>query len=92
GNIINSVNFPACSLERTSTYRLLIANRNIPNMVGQISTILAREDINIVEMLNKSRDEIAYNIIDISSHASKAIIQAMAKTKGVVTVRLLSHE
>ena len=92
GNIINSVNFPTCSLERTSSYRLLIANRNIPNMVGQISTILAREDINIVEMLNKSRDEIAYNIIDISSHASKAIIQAMAKTKGVVTVRLLLHE
>ena len=65
GNIKNSVNFPNCNLERCGNQRICVAHDNIPNMIGQISTILAKNNINIKEMINKSRDKIAYTIIDI---------------------------
>jgi mannitol-1-phosphate 5-dehydrogenase len=65
GNIENSVNYPDCQLNRASDYRITLANRNIPNMVGQISTDLAEEDINILNMLNRSDGNYAYTIIDV---------------------------
>jgi D-3-phosphoglycerate dehydrogenase len=92
GNIKNSVNYPDCQLEQSSPFRLAIMNKNIPNMVGQISTILARSNINIVEMLNKSKGDYAYNIIDASDPIPDEAIKAMYKIEGVVKVRAIALE
>jgi len=87
GNIVNSVNFPSCHMEYSGGYRMLIANRNIPNMVGQISTTLADNGKNIQDMVNKHRDGIAYNIIDISGKADEDLIQKLRDIEGIVMVR-----
>ncbi|OQY32702.1 MAG: 3-phosphoglycerate dehydrogenase [Spirochaetaceae bacterium 4572_59] len=87
GNITNAVNFPSCYMEYSGGYRILIANKNIPNMVGQISTMLADNGKNIQDMVNKHRDGIAYNIIDISDKADKDLIQKLNDIEGVVMVR-----
>ncbi len=92
GNILNSVNFPAASMERNGGARILIGNQNIPNMVSQISSVLASEGINIDNMLNKKRDNIAYNIIDIAN----TTIDETVKTKlqaiqGVFMVRIIQE-
>ncbi len=89
GNIKNSVNYPDCKLEPSSNFRLVIMNKNIPNMVGQISTILANANMNIVEMLNKSKGDYAYNIIDISSEPDEKIMKAIYSIEGIVKVRVL---
>lgn len=89
GNINNSVNFPACELCRASEYRITLANRNIPNMVGQISTLLAKEDINILNMLNRSKGEYAYTIIDVDREISHDTIEKLKNIKGVLNVRTL---
>ncbi|MFC1599258.1 phosphoglycerate dehydrogenase [Candidatus Omnitrophota bacterium] len=90
GNIKNSVNFPDCQLEQNSDFRLLVMNENVPNMVGQISTILAKADINIVEMLNKSKGDYAYNIIDTSTPLTEEGLGAIGSIDGVVKVRSLT--
>ena len=87
GNIKNSVNFPECDLPFTSGYRIVIANRNIPNMVGQITTMLAQEGINIADMINKHKGEIAYNIINLDSPVAREKLDSVAKIEGVVMVR-----
>jgi len=90
GKIKNSVNYPNCKLEQSSDFRLVVMNKNIPNMVGQISSILANADINIAEMLNKSKGDYAYNMIDVSSEPTEKIIKALYGIKGVVKVRVLN--
>ena len=92
GNIKNSVNYPDCKLELNSNFRLVVMNKNIPNMLGQISTILANSNINIVEMLNKSKGDYACNIIDMSNQPSKETIEAICNIEGVVRARVLSLE
>ncbi|MCG8502675.1 MAG: phosphoglycerate dehydrogenase [Firmicutes bacterium] len=89
GNIINSVNYPACELNRVSDYRITLANKNIPNMVGQISTVLANEHINILNMLNRSSGEYAYTIIDIDRSVGKEVIDKLQSINGVLSVRVL---
>lgn len=89
GRIRNSVNFPECKLERNSDYRLVVMNKNIPNMVGQISTILADNTINIVEMLNKSKGDYACTIIDVSDKPTDETVKAIEGIDGVVKVRAL---
>jgi len=89
GNIKNSVNFPDCFLEENSNARLIVMNKNIPNMVDQVSTILAKASINIVEMLNKSKGDYACTIIDISNEPTTEMIKAISAISGVVKVRLL---
>jgi D-3-phosphoglycerate dehydrogenase len=84
GNIKNSVNFPECDLPFTSKYRIVIANKNIPNMVGQITTTLAKEGINIADMINKHKGEIAYNIINIDNPIAPEKIEAIRKIEGVI--------
>jgi len=74
GNIKNSVNFPELIEERQSDFRLTLSNRNVAGMIGQITTILAENNINIVELINKSRDEIAYNVIDLETKPSEKVI------------------
>jgi D-3-phosphoglycerate dehydrogenase len=65
GNIRNSVNFPTLSLERTGATRIAVVNQNVPGMLGKILSVLAERDINVIDMLNKSRGDIAYNLIDV---------------------------
>ncbi|MBZ0167363.1 MAG: phosphoglycerate dehydrogenase [Candidatus Omnitrophica bacterium] len=89
GIIKNSVNYPECKLEPSADYRLTVMNKNIPNMVGQISSILAKAEINISEMINKSKGEYAYNIIDVAAEPTPAVIEAMYNIDGVVKVRSL---
>ncbi|RAP39239.1 3-phosphoglycerate dehydrogenase [Candidatus Marinamargulisbacteria bacterium SCGC AAA071-K20] len=89
GNISNSVNFPNCSMERTGQFRIAIANRNIPNMVGQITKVLADHKLNIVEMLNKSKDELAYNILDINGSSTESFVDELKNIEGVIFVRLI---
>ncbi|MFQ3322467.1 MAG: D-3-phosphoglycerate dehydrogenase [Pseudomonadales bacterium] len=89
GNITNSVNFPALSLERSGSARLVITNFNVPKMLGSITNILADADLNVVDMLNKSRDDIAYNLIDLDSVPSSDAIEALTKIEGVINVRVI---
>ncbi|OGI11049.1 MAG: 3-phosphoglycerate dehydrogenase [Candidatus Margulisbacteria bacterium GWF2_35_9] len=89
GNIVNSVNYPDAKLDTNSPYRLLVMNKNVPKMVGQISTILADANVNIVEMLNKSKGDYAYNIIDMENELNEKTIKALYDIKGVVKVRFI---
>ncbi len=89
GNIKNSVNFPNIGMARNGGYRLIIANKNIPKMVGNITAVLADEDINIADMMNKHRNEIAYNIIDIDGEISDEQVQKIRDIDGIIMVRLL---
>jgi len=89
GNIRNSVNFPEAIMPRAGKTRLIIANKDIPKMVGNITSVLAEEDINISGMLNKNRDEIAYNIIDVDSGISQEQADKIRNMDGVIMVRVL---
>jgi D-3-phosphoglycerate dehydrogenase len=89
GNIKNSVNFPASELPPSGKTRLLIANKNVPNMVGQITTTLAKAQINIDDLLNKHRGELAYNIIDVDDDIPQAVQDELAKISGIISVRVI---
>jgi len=90
GNIRNSVNFPAAEMERNCGARLLVTNKNIPNIISQITTVLAQAGINIDNMLNKNRGDIAYNIIDINNDTlSDSIVSKLKSIEGVFMVRAL---
>ena len=90
GNIANSVNFPTCQMPRPDgRHRLAIVNRNVPKMVGQITTVLADRGINIADMINKGRDELAYNIIDLDSRADEDVVAELQSIDGVIRARYL---
>jgi D-3-phosphoglycerate dehydrogenase len=90
GNIRNSVNFPEAVLPRTTgATRIAIANENVPNMVGQISTALAAANLNIADLLNKSRGELAYTLIDVDGAVPAQVVEAMRNIHGVLAVRAL---
>jgi D-3-phosphoglycerate dehydrogenase len=89
GNILNSVNFPNVSMPRESAYRVAIANANVPNMVGQISSVLAAAGLNIHNMLNKSKGDMAYTLVDVDSAVTAAVQQQLAAIAGVLAVRVL---
>ncbi|MEG0832992.1 MAG: phosphoglycerate dehydrogenase [Oscillospiraceae bacterium] len=89
GNIRNSVNMPSCELPRTSEVRLAIINRNEINMVGQITAVLARGKCNISHMINKSRGELAYTIIDVDCAVSNECLDDIKAIDGVIRVRVL---
>lgn len=89
GNITNSVNFPECKMTPSSNNRILVANRNVPNMVGQITTILAESRINIVDMLNRSRGELAHNIIDCENGVPEEVLEKIFNIEGVIMTRLI---
>jgi D-3-phosphoglycerate dehydrogenase len=90
GNIKNSVNFPECRLQPTGSPRLLVANRNIPNMVGQITTVLAEDNINILDLLNRHRDQVAYNIIDMDKEPSPQVLSQVTQIDGVISHRVVT--
>ncbi len=91
GNIVNSVNFPIAEMEHSGAARILIANKNVPNMVSQISKVLADDGVNIEHMLNKNRANIAYNIIDVNSDTvSESVQNDLKAIDGVVMVRVIN--
>jgi D-3-phosphoglycerate dehydrogenase len=89
GNILNSVNFPEVQMPRDSGYRIAVVNSNVPNMVGQISTALANAGLNIIDMLNKSRGEVAYTLVDVEAEVPEATMQAISAIEGVLAVRTM---
>jgi len=89
GNILNSVNFPNIAMPRGSRFRLAIANANVPNMLGQISTALACAGLNINNMMNKSRGELAFTLVDVETEVPQPVIDQLAAIQGVLRVRYL---
>ncbi len=89
GNIRNSVNFPTLILERESGCRLSVTNENVPKILGNVLSILADENINVIDMLNKSREDIAYNLIDVGSSVSGEVLDKMRGIEGVINVRMI---
>jgi len=90
GAIRNSVNFPRCKLDQRAPFRLLVINKNIPNMVGQITTILAGASINIADLINHHRDDYAYNIIDSEQKISDSVLEQIRKVNGIIRVRTIA--
>ena len=89
GNIRNAVNFPDVVMARESPFRICIANANVPNMLGQISTAVAQAGLNIHNMLNKSRQDMAYTLVDVDSPVPQSVLAELGSIKGVLAVRYL---
>ena len=89
GNIRNAVNFPNVEMARESRFRVAIANANVPNMLGQISTAMAHAGLNIHTMVNKSRGDMAYTLVDVDSPVADSVIAALMGIEGVLAVRYL---
>ncbi len=92
GNVQNAVNFPDVVMPREAPFRLGIANANVPNMVGQISGALAKDGLNIHNMMNRSKRDMAYTLVDTDSPASASLISGLSDIKGVLAVRYLPLE
>ena len=89
GNIHNSVNYPPTKMSRNGGSRITFSNNNVPKVLGSVLSILADSEINVVDMVNKSRGEIAYNIIDVEGDISTQLKEKIAQVDGVMRVRLL---
>jgi D-3-phosphoglycerate dehydrogenase len=89
GHVANAVNFPNVSMPRESAYRIAIANANVPNMLGQISTAMAHAGLNIHNMVNKSRGEMAYTLVDVDSPVQAEVLASLAAIPGVLAARYL---
>ena len=92
GNIRNSVNFPNAQMARESPFRLGIAHANVPNMLAQISSSLGESNLNIHNMLNKSKGEVAYTLVDVDSAISSAVVGKISSIKGILSVRAIPLE
>jgi D-3-phosphoglycerate dehydrogenase len=92
GTIINSVNFPRISLSRGTKYRLVVINQNEPGMISKITDFIAASDINIAEMTNKRREDIAINLIDLEIKASEQLIEQLRSIEHILMVRFLNLE
>ena len=91
GNVQNAVNFPNTRMARTGLARLCVANRNRPNMIGQLSHVLGEAGVNIAQMHNASRGDLAYTLIDIDAPATDALVSAIGKIDGILSVRAIAH-
>jgi len=89
GTVVNAVNFPDVEMARESPFRVGIANANVPNMLGQISTTMAKGGLNIHTMVNKSRGDMAYTLVDVDSPVLDSVIDAIAAIGGVLSVRTI---
>lgn len=87
GNIKNSVNFPNVSLPRGTEHRLVVSNKNVPNMVGQISTIMAEANLNIHDMINQSRGDLAYTVVDVDTEIPTSLVETINQIDGVLMAR-----
>jgi D-3-phosphoglycerate dehydrogenase / 2-oxoglutarate reductase len=91
GNIVNSVNFPAVVMARTpGTTRITFSNDNVPGVLGQVLSELAMRKVNVIDMLNKSRAELAFNIIDVESLNASDIVEAIKAVPQVIRVRVIT--
>ena len=89
GTVRNAVNFPAVEMPRESRHRVAIANANAPNMLGMISTTMARSSLNIHNMVNKSKGEMAYTLVDLDSEVGGGVLEELSRIPGVLSVRLV---
>jgi D-3-phosphoglycerate dehydrogenase len=89
GNIANTVNFPDTQMEREVPYRVAVANANVPNILGQISTSMAKAGLNIHTMINKSRGEMAYTLVDTDSPVPPPVLREISSISGVLMARYL---
>ncbi|MDC7126770.1 MAG: phosphoglycerate dehydrogenase [Spirochaetales bacterium] len=89
GNIKNSVNFPNCEMEKNGETRITVGNKNVPNMLGQISKVLAEAELNIANMINRNKGNYAYNIIDIDGSVPENITEELEKIDGVIFTRVI---
>ncbi len=89
GNIKNSVNFPNIYMERNGGYRIAFSNRNVPKMLNQVLSVLSERDHNVIDMINKSRDDVAYNLIDVEREPKPDLVDALEAIDGVIKVRLI---
>ena len=90
GAVLNSVNLPRCNLDKRAAHRITAINRNIPNMVGQITTILAEEHINIMDLINHHMEDYAYNIIDTQQEIPEAMLEKIKRVNGIIRVRRIT--
>lgn len=90
GAIVNSVNFPTIEMPFTNGFRIAIVNANVPNMVAQISSELAHAGLNIIDLINKSRDDIAYTLIDLNAEISDTLMKKISSIEGVIQIRRFS--
>lgn len=89
GNILNSVNFPATSMARVGGSRITFANDNVPKVLGNVLSVLADANINVIDMINRSRDNLAYNIIDVEGEVAESVRSQIAAVEGVISVRVI---
>ncbi len=92
GSIINSVNYPSVSLEPVDGFRIAVTNRNVPGMLGQMTSVLAARNINVIDLINKSRDDVAYNLIDLEARPDQGLLDAISAIDAVINVRVLSGD
>jgi D-3-phosphoglycerate dehydrogenase / 2-oxoglutarate reductase len=89
GNVTNSVNFPEVQMTRATDFRLTVVNENMPDMVGQISHVLGENSINIHHMVNESRNDIAYTVMDLNKTIDASVVDKIKQIKGVLAVRII---
>jgi D-3-phosphoglycerate dehydrogenase len=89
GNIVNSVNFPATKMPRNCGYRITFCNENVPKVLGNVLSLLADRSMNVIDMVNKSRDDIAYNIVDVETEPTAELLEEIRNVDGIVVVRSL---
>jgi D-3-phosphoglycerate dehydrogenase len=89
GNIVNSVNFPQTRMARDGGFRITYSNDNVPRVLGTVLTVLADHDVNVIDMVNKSLGDMAYNIIDVETRPTPEIVAAISAAEGVKHVRVL---
>ena len=90
GNIRNSVNFPACDMGVRDKTRITILHRNIPNMIGQFTALLAKDNVNIDDMTNKSRGSYAYTMIDVDNDVTEDVVKGLEMIESVLKVRVIA--
>ena len=89
GNIVNSVNYPKTVMERNGGTRITFSNNNVPKVLGNVLAVLAESELNVVDMVNKSRGDVAYNIVDVEGAVSDSVQNAIAAVEGVTHVRVI---
>ena len=89
GNVVNAVNFPSMRLARAGHQRICIANKNKPNMIGQLSHVIGESEVNITQMHNASRGDYAYNIVDVDAPVGESLIAALRAIDGILSVRVV---
>lgn len=91
GSIVNSVNFPTVTMDVSSGHRVAVTNRNVPGMLGKMTSVLADRSINVLDLINKSRDDLAYNIIDLAEAPDEELLQAFRDIESVINVRVITR-